>query len=220
MLAFIALSFWLIRLGPGGVGDTMVLISITSALSVWITLTFFVQLSAFQNVFFRPEALQYRLARLRNRSLVISAALIHSTILAVFASLPYAVLFVGMVDEPRIVMLSLANILLFHVFLGVATALIIRLIGVGTSTTLILLLILFVLPLSLSGLFALSPGLEANPVVVVASDWLRAHLEVFSNSDMLLLRGIQDTDAIVRALILTPILATITYVLFLRGDHH
>ena len=220
MLGFIALSVWLLGRAPVGLGSGLFAVQITSMLSIWITVTFFVQLSAFHQVFFRSEALQYRLARLRNRSMVIGAGLIHITLLAFVASLPYAVLYFGLVDDHRLALLSWGNVLLFHVYLGMAAALLLRWLGSNGITTLILLLVLFMLPLSVDGLLGMMHSVANHPVVSAIVDLLRSHLDVFGNPDMLLLRGIQDTDALLRTLILTPILATTTYVLFLRGDHH
>ncbi len=220
MIGFIGVSAWLLGRVPDPALAGPMLIPITSSLSIWITLTFFVQLSALHHVFFHPEAVQYRLARIRNRSVVIGVAFVHTSILAMFATLPYAVLYLGAIDEMRIAWLSLANVLVFHLFLGMAAALILRFIGASATAILVLLLVLFLLPLGYSGLLSLSPGWAANPVAEVAGDWLRSHLDVFSNPDMLLLRGIQDVGALLRTLILTPILILLTYVHFIRGDHH
>ncbi len=57
-------------------------------------------------------------------------------------------------------------------------------------------------------------------LVTFIQEWSTSHLNLTTNPMMLNIRGIQDTDAIIRILILTPILIITNYVLFLHKDHH
>lgn len=220
MLLFIALAFGMIQETLPSEMVPFTATAYTSMLIAWITLTFVLQITGFQQVLFRPEALQYRIARLRNRPLIIGGALIHIVLLALVATLPFAVIYAGLVEDPRIVGLAWANMLLFYVFLGIATVTISRFTGTGILTPILVLIVLFLLPISLSAMGPLAPAFLQHPISDAIQTLLASHLDVSGNADMLILRGIQDTDAVLRTLILTPILATITYVHFQRGDHH
>lgn len=220
MLLLTAMAYGLVMETPPAEMAPIAAMTYESFIIVWVTLTFVLQLTGFHDFFFRSEALQYRLAHLRDRGLVIGAALIHLLLLAVFASLPYAVIYFSMVADTRIALLAWSNMLLFHAFLAMATAAIVRFIGTGALTSFVVLGLLFLLPISLSGLGNFASGIAQNPIAGAVISLLSSHLDVSGNTSMLLLRGIQDTDAVLRTLILTPILATITYVHFLRGDHH
>lgn len=218
MLALIGIAYMMNLETPVSEMRSAAAITNSSFILVWVTLTFILQLTAIHHFFFRPEALQYRLARIRNRAMIISASFIHILTLAIIASIPFAVIYFGLLDA-RIALLSWMNMVVFYVFLGMATSLIIRFIGSNTLTAVLALLLLFLLPVGLSGLTSVAPAFAKQPVVEGIITLMQSHLDVASNADMLILRGIQDTDALLRTLILTPILTTITYVHFLRGDH-
>lgn len=220
MLLFSVVAFSLVAETPATEMAPLMAMTYDGFLIVWVTLTFVLQLTGFHHVFFRSEALQYRLARIRNRRLVIGASLIHIAVLAIVASLPFAVIYAGILTDGRTIVLAWSNMLLFYLFLGIATSAIVRLVGTGTSTPFVVLGALFLLPISLNSLSAFAPAFFSNPVVEATIALLGSHLDVSGNTSMLLTRGIQDTDAIFRSLILTPILATFTYVHFQRGDHH
>jgi len=220
MVLFVIIAFRLAGAPVPAETANFTAMSTASFLIAWITLTFVLQITGFQFVFFRSEALQYRIARLRNRPLIIGGALIHVLLLALLASIPYAVIYVGMVEDLRIASLAWANMVLFNIFLGIATLTISRFTGTGLITPILVLIILFLLPISLSAMGPFAPAFLQHPVGEAIKTLLSSHLDIAGNADMLLMRGIQDTDAVVRTLILTPILATITYVHFLRGDHH
>jgi hypothetical protein len=219
MLGLIGVAYSMNLESPINELRSVAAITNSSFILVWVTLTFMLQLTAIHHFFFRPEALQYRLARIRNRAMILSASFIHILILAIIASVPFAVIYFGLLDT-RIALLSWMNMVVFYVFLGMATSLIIRFIGSGTLTSVLALLLLFLVPVGLNGLSSVAPALADQPVVQGIITLMQSHLNVASNTDMLILRGIQDTNALLRTLILIPILATITYVHFLRGDHH
>lgn len=220
MLLLIVVAFGLVRETPAAEMAPMAAMTYESFILLWVTLTFVLQLTGFHHFFFRAESLQYRIARLRNRGRIIGASLIHVTILAVFATIPFAVIYFSMLTDARIALLAWANMLLFYVFLGMATAAIIRITGTGTLAAVTVLGLIFLLPISLTGLSSFAPALANHPVGHALITLFTSHLDVSGNTSMLLLRGIQDTDAVLRTLILTPILATFTYVHFQRGDHH
>ncbi len=219
ILAFILLCAWIVRSNAGSENAQDIIIMLGSQLTFWVTLMYFFQLTSYHSFFFRAEALQYRLARIRNRSTVMLATFAHVAILAAVITLPYVVLYGGLLNTST-AMMSIANMFLFNLYIGIASILILGFIGTGATSTIILLLLLFFLPLGTGAILALKPALAANPVVSFLSSLIQSHLDVSGNPDMLILRGIQDTDALLRTLILTPILATITYVRFLRADHH
>lgn len=220
MLTFVAIAFWLIAVPTNNEALGISAIAYSSLIIVWITLTFILQLTAMHHFFFRPEALQYRLARLRNRSMVLAASHIHIVILAILASFPFAIIYFGMLDDAQIAMLSWLNMVVFYVFLGMATSLIIHSLGSNALTGILVLVLLFLAPLSFSGLNAMAPSLANHPIGATILAVTQSHLDVSSNPEKLILRGIQDSNALLRTLIITPILASITYVLFLRKDHH
>lgn len=220
MIALIAIAFAFIAETPPNEARAAATIASTSFILVWVTLTFVLQLTSLHHFYFRPEALQYRLARIRSRSTVICASFIHIGILAVIASLPFAIVYFGMLEDSRIALLSWMNMVVFYVFLGMAMALIIRCFGSGTTTAVLALVLLFLVPIGFSSLTSMAPSFARLPIVEGVITLMQSHLDVASNADMLIVRGIQDTGALLRTLILTPILATITYVHFLRSDHH
>jgi hypothetical protein len=220
MVLFVLIAFRLVGVPIAPDMSTVSAMSYTSLLTPWITLIYVIQMSGFLFVFFRSEALQYRIARLRNRHLIIGGALIHILFLALLASIPYAVIYFSMVDDVRIASLALANMVFFNVFVGIATLTISRFAGTGLLTPIIVLVVLFLLPISLMAMGPLEPAFFQYPLGDAIKTLLSSHLDVSDNADMLLMRGVQDTDAIVRTLLFTPLLATITFVRFLRGDHH
>jgi hypothetical protein len=193
---------------------------ISSFIMLWVTLTFIIQLTSIHHFFFRSEALQYRLARIRNRPLIVGTQLVHVAILALVASLPFAMIYFGLLDDMRLVLMSWLNMIAFFMFLGMASALVLQWLGSSTTSSILLLVLLFLVPMALGGLSTFAPSFANSWVGDTLITFFQSHLDVSSNPAMLAIRGIQDTDALLRTLILTPILATITYVRFLRGDHH
>lgn len=220
MLLLVALAYGLVLETPPSGFAPIAAMTYDSFIIVWVTLTFVLQLTGFHQFFFQPEALQYRIARLRNRGKIIGASLIHVVILALFATLPFAVIYFSILEDVRIAVMAWSNMALFFVFIGVATAAIVRFTGPGTMAAVVVLGLLFLLPISLNSMGAFAPGLDSNPIVGAVTSLLGSHMDVSGNTTLLMTRGIQDTDAVLRTLILTPILATFTYVHFLRGDHH
>jgi hypothetical protein len=223
MLSLILLTFGLVNESrPADLGEMagMKTMMISSFIMIWVTLTFVIQLTTIHHFFFRPEALQYRLARIRNRPLIVGTLLVHVAMLALIASLPYALIYFGLLDDFRIAMLSWLNMVAFFMFIGITATLIQQRVGSTTTSSIVLIVLLFMVPMGLGSLDALAPSFANSWVGDPLITFFQSHLDVSSNPSMLALRGIQDSDALLRTLILIPILATITYVHFLRGDHH
>lgn len=220
MLAWILITIGLVNESRPAEMAGVAVSMISSFIMLWVTLTFIIQLTSIHHFFFRSEALQYRLARIRNRPMIVGTQLVHVAILALVASLPFAMIYIGLLDDMRLVLMSWLNMIAFFMFLGMASALVLQWLGSSTTSSILLLVLLFLVPMALGGLSTFAPSFANSWVGDTLTTLFQSHLDVSSNPSMLAIRGIQDTDALLRTLILTPILATITYVRFLRGDHH
>jgi hypothetical protein len=218
LLLFILLSFWLVSASFTPEMVIMMFMSLIQSFLLFISLLLIFQVSNVHQVFYSPEAIQFRLARIRNRSLLIGTTLIQITIVAIAVTIPYAIFFIHYIPENGL--MATANILLYHVFLAHAAFLIMRLIGSGSMGVLLVFAILFILPVILGSTGTLFQSTPIKGLVTFILDWSSSHLDLTSNPMMLNMRGIQDTEAIFRVLFLTPILILTNYVLFLRKDHH
>ena len=220
ILMFILLSCWFVYNSPTPeIALTILLNTITSYL-IFISLLFVFQLSNIHTVFYSPESIQFRLGRVRNRSMVIGTTLLQIGLLSIVVSLPYAILYYGLFSDFGNGMMATGNLFLYHLFVGYGAFLILRLVGGGSMGTFLVLAILFLIPITFSLGNLVTPGSALHGFWSIFQDWGTSHLTLGSNPMLLYLRGIQDTESITRVLILTPILILSNYVLFLRRDHH
>ncbi len=220
LLMFILLSCWFVyKSPPPEIVITILMNTITSYL-LFISLLFVFQLSNIHTVFYSPESIQFRLGRFRNRSMVIGTTLLQIGLLSIIVTLPYATLYIGLFSDIGNGLMATGNLFLYHLFVGYGAFLILRLVGGGSLGTFLVLAILFLMPITVSMGSLMTPGSALHGFWSILQDWGTSHLTLGSNPMSLYLRGIQDTNAIIRVLILTPILILTNYVLFLRKDHH
>jgi len=218
LLLFILLSAWFVTVSFTSEMVIMMFMSVMQSYLLFISLLLIFQLSNVHQVFYRPEAIQFRLARVRNRTILIGTTLIQITIVAIAVTIPYAIFFIYYIPENGLV--ATANMLLYHVFLAHAAFLIMRVVESGSIGTLLVFGLLFILPVAIGSMGSFFQSSPINGLVTFIHDWSSSHLDLTSNPLMLIMRGIQDTEPIFRILILTPILILANYVLFLRKDHH
>lgn len=199
---------------------SVVFMNMTTPILMFFCLLLIFQLSNVHQVYFSPEAIQFRLARIRNRANLIVATLIQVTLVAIAASLPIAIVFISLFLDTGHGFVASGNLILFLVFNAHAAFLILRLTGGGSIGTLLVLALLFLVPMMISSTESYFQSTPIHGLVTLVADWSTSHLSLTSNPMMLHARGIQDTESIFRILFLTPILIIANYVLFLRKDHH
>lgn len=190
---------------------------ISGSLLAWFTLLLVIQVGSLHHFHFRPEALQFRLARMRNRHAALGAMWLLLTLLAMAYTLPYLIVLLTLSPNAGLGWVATLNLLLFHVFTVTAGFAVLRMTGGGNVGTVALIGSLFVVPNILaagSNLIRAHSGV-ADWVVTV----MTYHVRLVGNPDMLLMRHIQNIEAVWGTAVITVILAVITHWRFVCKDH-
>lgn len=214
----VALVVWWFFTGADTSEGGALYLLISPSMIGWFTLLLVIQVGSLYHLLFRAEALQVRVARIRNRSVVLGSMYLLLGILAALYSIPYLLVFLRLAPFADLAWLSALNMLVYHLFVVFAGFAILRVFDGGNLGTISLVSLLFVIPNILNMVLQL-----VRPDALWAR-WLGGlltnHVRILSNPDMLLLREIQDSDVLLSTAGLGVLVAGAVFLRFRRADLH